>query len=112
MKHSFFLCFNHSKLTISNTSVYLSEELKQVPGKLETLVREKHFLAAVTLLVSASKTISKPEMAAVGALSDLTRFFNEQLEVCFLCDSEIDSIDSSGEEDFFFVVDCQRLFYD
>ncbi|KAG0253223.1 hypothetical protein BG011_006483 [Mortierella polycephala] len=56
------------------------EELKQVPAKLETLVREKHFLAAVTLLVSASKTIAKPEMASVGALSDLSRFFNEQLE--------------------------------
>ncbi|CAO3563940.1 unnamed protein product [Mortierella alpina] len=56
------------------------EELKQVPAKLEILVREKHFLAAVTLLVSSSKTISKPEMASVGALSDLSRFFNEQLE--------------------------------
>ncbi|KAF9572858.1 hypothetical protein EC968_009342 [Mortierella alpina] len=56
------------------------EELKQVPAKLEVLVREKHFLAAVTLLVSSSKTISKPEMASVGALSDLSRFFNEQLE--------------------------------
>ncbi|KAF9125601.1 hypothetical protein BGW39_007286 [Mortierella sp. 14UC] len=56
------------------------EELKQVPEKLETLIREKHFLAAVKLLVSASKTIAKPEMASVGALSDLTRFLNEQLE--------------------------------
>ncbi|KAG0333567.1 hypothetical protein BG000_009064 [Podila horticola] len=56
------------------------EELKQVPAKLETLIREKHFLAAVTMLVSASKTITKPEMASVGALSDLSRFFNEQLE--------------------------------
>ncbi len=44
-------------------------------------IEEKHFLAAVTLLVSSSKTISKPEMASVGALSDLSRFFNEQLEV-------------------------------
>ena len=58
-----------------------SEELRLVPAKIETLVREKHFLAAVKLLVSASKTIAKPEMAAVGALSDLSRFFNEQLEV-------------------------------
>lgn len=64
-----------------DTLFFYSEELKLVPGKLETLVREKHFLAAVTLLVSASKTIAKPEMAAVGALSDLSRFFNEQLEV-------------------------------
>ncbi|KAF9902741.1 hypothetical protein EC991_004592 [Linnemannia zychae] len=56
------------------------EELKQVPEKLETLIREKHFLAAVKLLVSASKTIAKPEMVSVGALSDLTRFLNEQLE--------------------------------
>ncbi|GJJ70157.1 exocyst complex component 4 [Entomortierella parvispora] len=56
------------------------EELRLVPEKLGTLVREKHFLAAVKLLVSASKTIAKPEMAAVGALSDLSRFFNEQLE--------------------------------
>jgi len=55
--------------------------LKQIPAKLETLVREKHFLTAVTLLVSASKTIAKPEMASVGALSDLSEFFNEQLEV-------------------------------
>lgn len=62
-------------------SIVKSEELKQVPAKLEILVREKHFLAAVTLLVSSSKTISKPEMASVGALSDLSRFFNEQLEV-------------------------------
>lgn len=58
-----------------------SEELKEVPAKLEAHIREKHFLAAVTLLVSASKTITKPEMASVGALSDLSRFFNEQLEV-------------------------------
>ncbi|KAG0373554.1 hypothetical protein BGX24_011552 [Mortierella sp. AD032] len=56
------------------------EDLKQVPEKLETLIREKHFLAAVKLLVSASKTIAKPEMVSVGALSDLTRFLNEQLE--------------------------------
>ncbi|KAF9388690.1 hypothetical protein CPB97_000635 [Podila verticillata] len=56
------------------------EELKEVPAKLEAHIREKHFLAAVTLLVSASKTITKPEMASVGALSDLSRFFNEQLE--------------------------------
>ncbi|KAG0336778.1 hypothetical protein BG004_007907 [Podila humilis] len=56
------------------------EELKEVPAKLETYIREKHFLAAVKLLVSATKTISKPEMVQVGALSDLTRFFNEQQE--------------------------------
>ncbi|KAF9994995.1 hypothetical protein BGZ80_011659 [Entomortierella chlamydospora] len=56
------------------------EELKDIPSKLESLVREKHFLAAVKLLVSASKTITKPEMTSVGALSDLSRFFNEQLE--------------------------------
>ena len=52
-----------------------------MPEKLEILIREKHFLAAVKLLVSASKTVAKPEMVAVGALSDLTRFLNEQLEV-------------------------------
>ncbi|KAG0303859.1 hypothetical protein BGZ98_006198 [Dissophora globulifera] len=56
------------------------EELKAVPAKLEALVREKHFLAAVTMLVSACKTTAKPEMTSVGALSDLSRFFNEQLE--------------------------------
>ncbi|KAF9921777.1 hypothetical protein FBU30_008177 [Linnemannia zychae] len=56
------------------------EELKQVPAKLETLIREKHFLAAVKLLVAASKTIAKPEMVSVGALSDLTRHLNEQHE--------------------------------
>ncbi|KAF9577867.1 hypothetical protein BGW38_006655, partial [Lunasporangiospora selenospora] len=56
------------------------EELKQVPLKLEVLVREKHFLAAVKMLVSAHKTISKPEMGAIGALSDLSRYFNEQIE--------------------------------
>ncbi|KAI8594318.1 hypothetical protein EDD21DRAFT_428487 [Dissophora ornata] len=60
--------------------MFKSEELKGVPAKLEILVREKHFLAAVKMLVSASKTITKPEMASVGALSDLSRFFNEQLE--------------------------------
>ncbi|KAF9434858.1 hypothetical protein BGZ76_007293 [Entomortierella beljakovae] len=56
------------------------EELKNIPAKLETLVREKHFLAAVKMLVSASTTISKPKMVSVGALSDLSRFFNDQLE--------------------------------
>ncbi|KAF8951793.1 hypothetical protein BGZ46_003796 [Entomortierella lignicola] len=56
------------------------EELKNIPAKLEALVREKHFLAAVKLLVSASKTIAKPEMTSVGALSDLSRYFNEELE--------------------------------
>ncbi|KAI1311904.1 hypothetical protein EDD11_003266 [Mortierella claussenii] len=48
------------------------EELKQAPTKLESLIREKHFLSAVKLLVSSSKTIIKPEMASVGALSDLS----------------------------------------
>ncbi|KAG0229525.1 hypothetical protein BGW42_001553 [Actinomortierella wolfii] len=56
------------------------DELKQMPAKLEVLVREKHFLNAVTLLVKAHKTMHKPEMQAIGALTDLQRYFNEKTE--------------------------------
>ncbi|KAG0253263.1 hypothetical protein DFQ27_007510 [Actinomortierella ambigua] len=56
------------------------DELKNMPSKLEVLTREKHFLNAVTVLVKAHKILQKPEMQAVGALSDLQRYFTEKTE--------------------------------
>ncbi|KAF9973897.1 hypothetical protein BGZ73_002825 [Actinomortierella ambigua] len=56
------------------------DELKNMPSKLEVLIREKHFLNAVTVLVKAHKILHKPEMQAVGALSDLQRYFTEKTE--------------------------------
>lgn len=49
--------------------------MRSVPDRLETLLSEKRFLSAVVLLVRSLKTINKPEMLEIGALSDLRAWF-------------------------------------
>lgn len=54
------------------------EHLKSVPDQLETLMSEKKLLLASLVLVRALKTINKPEMLEIGALSDLRSYLSSQ----------------------------------
>ncbi|CAB4383870.1 unnamed protein product [Rhizophagus irregularis] len=54
------------------------EEFKEIPEKLEALLREKHFLTASKMLLDVIKTLGKKEMAGIGALSDLRRYLKTQ----------------------------------
>ncbi|SGY79129.1 BQ5605_C008g05051 [Microbotryum silenes-dioicae] len=47
------------------------DHFRSIPDRLELLLSEKRFLSAVVLLVRSLKTISKPEMMEIGALTDL-----------------------------------------
>ncbi|KAL8293460.1 hypothetical protein RQP46_000161 [Phenoliferia psychrophenolica] len=47
------------------------DHLRAIPDRLETLMSDKRFLSAVVLLVRSLKTINKPEMMEIGALTDL-----------------------------------------
>jgi exocyst complex component 4 len=51
-----------------------SEHLKSVPDLLESLMSEKRLLQASVLLVRSLKIINKPEMAEIGAVSDLRSY--------------------------------------
>ncbi|RCH94117.1 hypothetical protein CU098_003961, partial [Rhizopus stolonifer] len=48
----------------------ISEDLRTTPEKVETMIENKHVLAASNLLVSSIKTISSKEMTQIGALDD------------------------------------------
>jgi exocyst complex component 4 len=61
--------------------VLRSDELKQVPDQLETLIGDKKFLQAAMILVRSIKTINKPEIAEIGALADLRAYFVTQESV-------------------------------
>ncbi|KAH0578249.1 hypothetical protein H2248_004027 [Termitomyces sp. 'cryptogamus'] len=50
------------------------EHLKAVPDLLETLMSEKRLLQAAVLLVRSLKTINKPDMFEIGAVSDLRSY--------------------------------------
>jgi exocyst complex component 4 len=56
----------------------LSEYLKAIPDKLESLMSEKRLLPAAALLVSSLKVIGKPDMIEIGALSDLRSYLFSQ----------------------------------
>jgi exocyst complex component 4 len=56
----------------------ISDNLKQVPDQLESLIGDKHFLRAALLLVRSLKTINKPELAEMGALADLKAYLVSQ----------------------------------
>jgi exocyst complex component 4 len=58
-----------------------SEQLKSIPEQLETLIAEKRLLLAALVLVRSTKTISKPALREVGALSDLRGYFSTQKTV-------------------------------
>ncbi|KAI5481854.1 exocyst complex component, sec8 subunit [Pseudohyphozyma bogoriensis] len=47
------------------------DHLRSIPDRLEALMSDKRFLSAVVLLVRSLKTINKPEMMEIGALTDL-----------------------------------------
>lgn len=59
----------------------LSEKLKQVPDRLESLIGDKRFLPAALILVSSVKTIGKPEISQVGAISELKAYLSTQENV-------------------------------
>ncbi|OCF43069.1 exocyst complex component 4 [Kwoniella heveanensis CBS 569] len=54
------------------------DQLKQIPDQLESLIGDKRFLQAALILVRSLKTINKPELAEIGALSDLRAYFVAQ----------------------------------
>ncbi|OCH94713.1 hypothetical protein OBBRIDRAFT_769063 [Obba rivulosa] len=54
------------------------EHLKSVPDALESLISEKRLLQAAVLLVRSMKSINKPDMLEIGALSDLRSYLNSQ----------------------------------
>lgn len=56
----------------------ISDNLKQVPDQLESLIGDKHFLRAALLLVRSRKTINRPELAEMGALADLKAYLVSQ----------------------------------
>jgi exocyst complex component 4 len=49
-----------------------------VPDHLESLIGEKRFLKAALLLVRSIKTVNKPEIAEVGAVTNLREYFVSQ----------------------------------
>lgn len=49
-----------------------------MPEQIETLVSEKRLLLAALVLVRSIKTINKPALREVGALSDLRGYFSTQ----------------------------------
>ncbi|GJJ09872.1 hypothetical protein Clacol_004096 [Clathrus columnatus] len=51
-----------------------SEYLKSVPDTLESLMTEKRLLQAAVLLVRSLKTIKKPDMLEIGAMTDLRSY--------------------------------------
>ncbi|WWD16813.1 hypothetical protein CI109_101245 [Kwoniella shandongensis] len=51
------------------------DHLKQIPDQLESLIGDKRFLQAALILVRSLKTINKPEIAEIGAMSDLRSYF-------------------------------------
>ncbi|WVQ74376.1 hypothetical protein IAR50_003977 [Cryptococcus sp. DSM 104548] len=54
------------------------DHIKQVPDQLETLIGDKQFLRASLMLVRSLKTVSKPELLEIGALSDLRSYLTSQ----------------------------------
>ena len=59
----------------------LSEHIKSIPDILESLMSEKRLLQASILLVRSLKSINKPEMLEIGAVSDLRSYLVGQEHV-------------------------------
>jgi len=55
-----------------------SDNLRQIPEQLETLIGDKKFLQAALILGRSLKTINKPEIAELGAVSELRAYFVSQ----------------------------------
>lgn len=62
--------------------LFESEHLKSIPDALESLISEKRLLQAAALLVRSLKTINKPEMLEIPAVSDLRSYLVSQEKVC------------------------------
>lgn len=58
-----------------------SDQLKQVPDQLEALIGDKKFLPAALILVRSVKTINKPEISQIGAVSELKAYLQSQESV-------------------------------
>lgn len=54
------------------------ETLKGIPDRLETLLSDKQFLKAASLLMRSLKMINRPEMLEVTATADLRSYFTSQ----------------------------------
>lgn len=59
------------------------DHLKGVPDRLESLMAEKQFLEAVTLLTRALKVCAKPEVLEIGAAADLRGYLRGQEQAMF-----------------------------
>lgn len=59
-------------------TVRRSDQLKDTPDRLESLLSEKRFLAAVVLLSKSLKTINKGELLDISALGDLRAYLQSQ----------------------------------
>jgi len=49
-----------------------------VPDQLESMIGDKKFLPAASILVRSIKTINKPEISQIGAISELKTYFASQ----------------------------------
>lgn len=66
----------------------ISEHLKAIPDILESLMSEKRLLQAAAVLVRSIKTINKPEMLEIGAVSDLRSYLVGQEIVRIIIEDE------------------------
>ena len=57
--------------------------MKSVPDVLESLMSEKRLLQAAVLLVRSFKTIARPDMLEIGAVSDLRSYLAGQETVSY-----------------------------
>lgn len=55
--------------------------MRKVPDQVEKLKKQKKYPEVITALQSSSKQISDRQYIDVGALSDLRRYLNNQLNV-------------------------------
>ncbi|KAI5294404.1 hypothetical protein KEM52_004091 [Ascosphaera acerosa] len=56
----------------------LIEHIQALPEKLEARLSEKRFISAVELLQEALRLIRRPDLDAIGGISDLRTYFNNQ----------------------------------
>jgi hypothetical protein len=80
------------------TGLDFREHLKTVPDVLESLMSEKRLLQAAVLLVRSLKTISRPDMLEIGAVSDLRSYLAGQETVSQLLFNHSNSNITQGVE--------------
>lgn len=72
------MCHTLFPLSRYLTNVIPSEQLRDIPEKLDLRISEKRFLTAVDILAEALKNINKPDLKKIGALQDLRRNLENQ----------------------------------